>query len=83
MNAKGLKHICRTGFAGRGPAEGLPALANRLDEVDTLLIFDNVLIPWEDVLFYQPHPGGLLTSAPRCTATAPWPSCCASSTWRT
>jgi 4-hydroxyphenylacetate 3-monooxygenase len=52
MNAKGLKHICRNGFAGVKPAKDYP-LANRLDEVDTLLIFDNVLIPWEDVLFYQ------------------------------
>ena len=52
MNAKGLKHICRTGFAGRGPVEDYP-LANRFDEIDTLLIFDNVAVPWENVLFYQ------------------------------
>ena len=52
MNAKGLKHICRSGFAGRGSAEDYP-LSNRADEIDTLLVFDNVLIPWEDVLFYQ------------------------------
>src|ERR1700733_10160645 len=47
-----LKFICRTGFAGRAPIEDYP-LSNRFDEVDTLLIFDNVLIPWDDVLFYQ------------------------------
>ncbi len=52
MNAEGLKHICRTGFAGKGPTEDYP-LSNRFDEVDTLLVFDNVLIPWEDVLFYR------------------------------
>lgn len=52
MNAKGMKHICRTGFTGRAPKEDYP-LANRFDEVDTLIIFDDVLIPWEDVLFYQ------------------------------
>ncbi len=52
MNADGLKHICRTGFAGRAPAEDYP-LANRFDEVDTLLVFDNVLIPWENVLFHR------------------------------
>ena len=28
-------------------------LANRFDEVDTIVIFDNVLIPWENVLFYR------------------------------
>src|SRR5262249_38566480 len=52
MAAPGLKHICRTGFAGRAPARDYP-LANRCDEVDTLLIFDDVLIPWENVLFYR------------------------------
>ena len=52
MNAPGLKHICRSGFAGRSSPEDYP-LSNRADEIDTLLVFDNVLIPWEDVLFYQ------------------------------
>jgi 4-hydroxyphenylacetate 3-monooxygenase len=52
MSAPGLKFICRTGFAGRANPEDYP-LSNRCDEVDTLLIFDNVMIPWEDVLFYQ------------------------------
>src|SRR5476651_28586 len=52
MSAPGLKFICRTGFAGRANPDDYP-LSNRCDEVDTLLIFDNVLIPWEDVLFYQ------------------------------
>jgi 4-hydroxyphenylacetate 3-monooxygenase len=47
-----LKFICRTGFAGRAPIEDYP-LSNRFDEVDTLVIFDNVLIPWENVLFYR------------------------------
>ena len=28
-------------------------LANRFYEVDTIVIFDNVLIPWENVLFYR------------------------------
>jgi 4-hydroxyphenylacetate 3-monooxygenase len=28
-------------------------LSNKVDEVDTLVIFDNVEIPWEDVLFYR------------------------------
>ena len=52
MGAKGMKHICRTGFARRAPTEDYP-LSNRFDEVDTLIVFDNVLIPWEDVLFYR------------------------------
>jgi 4-hydroxyphenylacetate 3-monooxygenase len=52
MGAPGIKHICRTGFAGRGSREDYP-LSNRFDEVDTLIIFDHVHIPWEDVLFYR------------------------------
>ena len=52
MNAPGVKHICRTGFAGRAPASDYP-LANRFDEVDSLVVLDDVLIPWEDVLFYR------------------------------
>ncbi|HEY0522607.1 MAG TPA: 4-hydroxyphenylacetate 3-hydroxylase N-terminal domain-containing protein, partial [Stellaceae bacterium] len=52
LGAPNLKFICRTGFAGRAPAEDYP-LANRFDEVDTLLVFDDVLIPWENVLFYR------------------------------
>ena len=52
MNAPGLKHICRNGFTGVKPIEDYP-LSNRFDEVDTLLVFDNVLVPWEDVLFYR------------------------------
>ncbi len=52
MNAPGVRHICRTGFTNRANADDYP-LSNRFDEVDTIVILDNVLIPWEDVLFYQ------------------------------
>ena len=52
MGAKGLKHICRSGFAGRADARDYP-LANRFDEIDTLLVFDDVVVPWENVLFYR------------------------------
>ena len=52
LGSPGLKFICRTGFAGRAPADDYP-LSNRVDEVDTLVIFDDVLIPWENVLFYR------------------------------
>ena len=52
MGAPGVKHICRAGFAGRGRAEDYP-LANRFDEVEALVVFDDVLIPWEDVFFYR------------------------------
>ncbi|MGI8475390.1 MAG: 4-hydroxyphenylacetate 3-hydroxylase family protein [Thermomicrobiales bacterium] len=52
MGAPGMKHICRTGFAGRKDPDDYP-LSSKFDEVDTLLIFDDVEIPWEDVLFYR------------------------------
>ncbi len=52
LGSPGIKMICRTGFAGRAPLDDYP-LANRFDEVDTLVIFDDVLIPWENVLFYR------------------------------
>ena len=52
MNANGIKHICRTGFAGVKPDADYP-LAAAFDEVDSLIVFDDVLVPWEDVLFYQ------------------------------
>lgn len=52
LSSPGLTFICRTGFTGRAPAADYP-LSNRFDEVDTLVIFDNVLIPWENVLFYR------------------------------
>ena len=52
LGSPGLRFICRTGFAGRAPAADYP-LSNRFDEIDTLVIFDDVTIPWENVLFYR------------------------------
>ncbi len=52
MGAPGVKHICRSGLAGRAPTEDYP-LSNRFDEVDTLIVFDDVEIPWENVFFYR------------------------------
>lgn len=52
MSAPGIKHICRSGFAGNRSPEDYP-LSNRVDEVDTMIVFDDVLIPWEDVFFYR------------------------------
>jgi 4-hydroxyphenylacetate 3-monooxygenase len=50
MGAPGIRHICRSGFAGRLAAEDYP-LSNRFDEVDTMIVFDDVEIPWENVFF--------------------------------
>jgi 4-hydroxyphenylacetate 3-monooxygenase len=52
MGAPGVKHIGRSGFAGRTGTADYP-LSNRFDEVDFLMVLDDVLIPWEDVFFYR------------------------------
>ena len=52
LNAPGLRFICRSGFARPGREEDEP-ISNRFDESEALVVFDDVLIPWEDVLFYR------------------------------
>ena len=42
----------RGGFQRDGSQNDYP-LSNKFDEVDTIMILDDVLVPWEDVLFYQ------------------------------
>ncbi|MEZ4531366.1 MAG: 4-hydroxyphenylacetate 3-hydroxylase N-terminal domain-containing protein [Thermomicrobiales bacterium] len=79
---EGIKHICRTGFAGREPAADYP-LSNRFDEVDTLVIFDDVEIPWENVLFYRHTRAAAYIRAtvhrysafPSRSAPCAWPIC--------
>jgi 4-hydroxyphenylacetate 3-monooxygenase len=52
MGAPGITHICRSPFAGRGPAADYP-LSNGFDEIDTMIVFDDVEIPWRNVFFHQ------------------------------
>src|SRR5262249_31130233 len=52
MGAPGIKHICRSAFAdGRSP-DDYP-LTSRYDEIDTMIVFDNVEIPWENIFFFR------------------------------
>ncbi len=51
LGSPNLKFICRSGFAGDARDPRDYPLSNRFDEIDTLVVFDNVLIPWENVLF--------------------------------
>ncbi|MET3291240.1 UNVERIFIED_CONTAM: 4-hydroxyphenylacetate 3-monooxygenase [Brevibacillus sp. OAP136] len=52
MGSPGLKHICRSSLGqGRNPKDY--PMSTKFDEIDTLLIFDDVLIPWENVLFHR------------------------------
>ncbi|MGH2842692.1 MAG: 4-hydroxyphenylacetate 3-hydroxylase family protein [Solirubrobacteraceae bacterium] len=52
MGAKGIKHICRSSFAQRGSLDDYP-LSGRFDEIDTMIVFDDVRVPWESVFFYR------------------------------
>lgn len=52
MGSPGLKHICRSSL-GRGSNPVDYPMSTHFDEIDTLLIFDDVLVPWENVLFHR------------------------------
>jgi 4-hydroxyphenylacetate 3-monooxygenase len=52
MDAEGVKLICRNSYELQAAAVGSPfdyPLSSRLDENDSILVFDRVLIPWENV----------------------------------
>jgi len=56
MNAKGVKLISRGSYELNAAKCGSPfdyPLSSRFDENDAILIFDKVLIPWEDILIYR------------------------------
>lgn len=55
MDAAGMKLICRPSYTAAAAAMGSPfdyPLSSRLDENDTILVLDKVLIPWENVFIY-------------------------------
>lgn len=55
MDAPGMKLICRPSYALAAAEVGSPfdyPLSSRLDENDTILVLDDVLIPWENVFVY-------------------------------
>ncbi|MFJ8065371.1 4-hydroxyphenylacetate 3-monooxygenase, oxygenase component [Psychrobacillus sp. NPDC096426] len=51
-NSKGLKFICRESFVGGDSAFSYP-LSSRYEEMDSIVVFDNVLVPWERVFYYD------------------------------
>ena len=55
MGAKGVRHICRAPLAPSASPDAAAdfPLAARFDEIDSLIVFDDVLVPWEDVLFFR------------------------------
>lgn len=55
MDTPGVKLVCRHSYEMAAAATGSPfdyPLSSRMDENDAILIFDNALIAWEDVLHY-------------------------------
>lgn len=51
-NTKGVKFICRESLVGGESTFNYP-LSSKYEEMDTIVVFDNVLIPWERVFFYD------------------------------
>ncbi|WP_439815074.1 4-hydroxyphenylacetate 3-hydroxylase family protein [Zavarzinia sp. CC-PAN008] len=54
LNAPGVRHLCRAPLTAGGAAQADPfeyPLTARYDEIDTLIVFDDVLVPWENVIF--------------------------------
>ncbi len=51
VDAPGLSQICREIFSGRDRRDH--PVSSRFDEVDTVVIFDDVFIPWERVFLYR------------------------------
>jgi 4-hydroxyphenylacetate 3-monooxygenase len=53
--APGVKLLCRPSYEMTAAAVGTPydyPLSSRMDENDSILIFDKVLVPWENVFAY-------------------------------
>lgn len=55
LNAPGVRHICRMPLnRDMGAAPGMERpLTRRFDEIDALLVFDDVLVPWDSVIFQR------------------------------
>ncbi|RUL51914.1 4-hydroxyphenylacetate 3-monooxygenase, oxygenase component [Lysinibacillus antri] len=51
-NTKGLKFICRDTFIG-GTSQFDHPLSSRFEEMDTIVVFDHVLVPWDRVFYFN------------------------------
>lgn len=51
-NSEGLKFVCRESFVGGDSKFNYP-LSSRYEEMDTIVVFDNVLVPWQRVFYYD------------------------------
>lgn len=56
LSAPGVSLICRASYEQAASRHGSPfdyPLSSRFDENDAIITFDNVLVPWENVLIYR------------------------------
>ena len=54
VNAQGLRFVCRPSVIHDNPGSPMDyPLSSRLDETDAMVIFDNVLVPWERVFIHR------------------------------
>lgn len=51
-NSDGLTFICRGSFVEGDSAFNYP-LSSRFEEMDTIVVFDHVVVPWERVFYYH------------------------------
>jgi 4-hydroxyphenylacetate 3-monooxygenase len=51
-NTKGVKFICRQSLVAGDSTFDHP-LSSRFEEMDSIVVFDNVLVPWDRVFFYD------------------------------
>lgn len=56
MNTPGVSLVCRASYEMNAAVTGSPfdyPLSSRFDENDSVLVFENALIPWENILIYK------------------------------
>ena len=51
-DTEGVRFICRESFTNGDSTFDYP-LSSRFDEMDSIVVFDNALVPWDRVFFYQ------------------------------
>lgn len=51
-NTKGLKFICRDTFIG-GESNFDHPLSSKYEEMDSIVVFDHVVVPWNRIFFYR------------------------------
>ena len=51
-DSKGLRFICRESFVGGDSSFNYP-LSSKYEEMDSIVVFDNVLVPWERVFYFD------------------------------